>query len=174
MIVTKKHVFFFKDWLSNFTYAPFFILTNKHGYQNFKTSEQAFMFFKAETFEDEAICNKIVKAETPQQAKTLGRLVSNYRDDIWSTLRFTVMYSCNYHKYDQNKNLFLKLKNPEFDGLTFAEASPFDKIWGIGLDANKVSLDYLDNEDNWYGENLMGKVITSVRRDLIEHYQKCK
>ena len=39
------------------------------------------------------------------------------------------------------------------------EASPYDKIWGIGLkkeDAIKIS------EDKWPGENLLGKVLTDL------------
>ena len=127
------------------------------------------MFFKAEIFNDEETCQLILKTNDPSEAKRLGRLVKNYDDKIWSTMRFTCMYSCNFHKYQDNNKLRGKLLDSKFDGKTFAEASPFDSIWGIGLDAKKNSIEYLDDESNWKGENLMGKVLNCVRRDLMRN-----
>ena len=43
------------------------------------------------------------------------------------------------------------------------EASPFDKIWGVGLDQNNP--DILD-ENKWKGQNLLGKVLMNVRNKL--------
>jgi ribA/ribD-fused uncharacterized protein len=40
------------------------------------------------------------------------------------------------------------------------EASPYDKVWGVGLAASDT--DILD-ETKWKGENLLGKVLTEVR-----------
>ena len=44
-----------------------------------------------------------------------------------------------------------------------AEASPYDKIWGIGLAPSDKSA---ENPDNWKGLNLLGKVLMKVREDL--------
>ena len=42
----------------------------------------------------------------------------------------------------------------------FVEASPYDKIWGVGLYETD---DRILDEKNWLGENLLGKAITEVR-----------
>ena len=38
------------------------------------------------------------------------------------------------------------LLNPEFDGKTFVEASPYDKIWGVRIDENDPMIDDEKNE----------------------------
>ena len=43
------------------------------------------------------------------------------------------------------------------------EASPFDRIWGIGYSAKDASA----NKDTW-GENLLGVALMNVRRRLRE------
>ena len=44
-----------------------------------------------------------------------------------------------------------------------AEASPYDKIWGIGLDAaNPDSAD----PTKWKGDNLLGKILRRIREEL--------
>ena len=160
--ITKRHVFFFKDWMSNFHPAPFDMITIKGIYEHFETSEQAFMYQKALCFNDEETAKRILGAATPLQAKTLGRQVRNYDDEIWDAMRFEYMYACNYHKYDQNPELKKRFMDPQYKDHIFVEASPFDPIWGIALDRKKVTLDFMDNENNWKGQNLMGKVLTEV------------
>ena len=53
-----------------------------------------------------------------------------------------------------------KLLDPKFDGKTFVEASPYDRIWGVGLAQDDPAI---DDERNWKGRNLLGKAITEVR-----------
>ncbi|MBP8240689.1 MAG: DUF1768 domain-containing protein [Saprospiraceae bacterium] len=42
------------------------------------------------------------------------------------------------------------------------EASPYDKIWGIGISEDD---DLRFNKENWVGENLLGKILTQLRED---------
>jgi len=44
-----------------------------------------------------------------------------------------------------------------------AEASPVDLVWGIGL---SVDDDAILDEVNWTGNNLLGKVLMSIRQAL--------
>ena len=44
------------------------------------------------------------------------------------------------------------------------EASPFDPIWGIGLDQNKPDI---QNPHTWKGENLLGFALMEVRDRLL-------
>lgn len=64
-------------------------------------------------------------------------------------------------KFDQNPELKSLLLSSEFDGKTFVEASPFDRIWGIDYDENHA----LQNISDW-GENLLGKTLTFYRGSL--------
>lgn len=45
----------------------------------------------------------------------------------------------------------------------FAEASSYDKIWGIGL--HEDDKDVLD-ESKWRGQNLLGKILTEIRDEM--------
>lgn len=54
-----------------------------------------------------------------------------------------------------------KLKDPALNGKFFVEASPFDRVWGIGYDQDHA----LQNQSNW-GENLLGKTLTFYRESL--------
>ena len=43
------------------------------------------------------------------------------------------------------------------------EASPYDKIWGIGM---KEGTPGIENPSNWKGENLLGFALMEVRDEL--------
>jgi ribA/ribD-fused uncharacterized protein len=47
------------------------------------------------------------------------------------------------------------------------EASPYDKIWGIGLG---ITDPRNQNPDNWTGENLLGFALMEVR-GIIKNYE---
>ena len=68
----------------------------------------------------------------------------------------------NYYKFTQNKNLKNKLLSTK--GTILVEASPFDRVWGIGLDkSNPLVL----NRESWRGSNWLGEVLTQLREDLL-------
>lgn len=49
------------------------------------------------------------------------------------------------------------------EGTTLVEASPFDRIWGIGLAATNPKA---NNRKTWRGRNLLGQILTQVREEL--------
>ena len=71
------------------------------------------------------------------------------------------IFKGNLEKFTQHSDLKEKLINTGKKHLV--EASPFDKIWGIGMDANHPDA---TNIDKWNGQNLLGEVIMSVRLHL--------
>ena len=163
--VTDKHIFFYKEWPSNFYKSLFKYTSMYDGVERmFFCSEQAFMHEKAVFFGDFETAGKILEAQSPMTAKELGRQVRNFDDDAWEQERYKVMVEVNYAKYSQNMELRTRLLDPEFDGKTFVEASPVDGIWGILM---PQGTDGIDDEANWRGRNLLGKAITEVRNRLM-------
>jgi len=148
---TNTHIYFWGSVFSNFHPIIFIHHNNK-----FHNSEQAFMFRKAIYFDDLEIASKILKETNPQKAKSLGRKIKNYTDD-WDNVREYIMYEVNLAKYqDKELQKILLSTYP----LTIVEASPVDKIWGVGLSKEDP---LILNESNWQGENLLGKVLMKVR-----------
>ena len=114
------------------------------------------MWLKAKHFDDkeieEALQDNYI---SPRTAKALGRKVKNFDDNVWKTKREAAMLTAITAKFNQNecfKEEILKLK-----GKILVEASPFDKIWGVGL---KEDDPLILDEKNWKGENLLGKCLT--------------
>ena len=114
---------------------------------------------KAVTFGDSEIADKIMSELNPAKQKELGRHVNNYNDSIWSTIRYDIVKKGIIEKFKQNKDLQEYLKN--LKGYTIVEASPYDRIWGIGFEED----DALENIDNW-GQNLLGKILTDLANNL--------
>ena len=162
-----------KEWPSNFWAAQFdWDWCGVSGqYRKFFCTEQAFMFAKAQYFGDLGTAEEIMKVTDPWKAKHLGRQVKPYDDFKWSQVRFDYMYSCNLAKYSQNNYLYQWLLNPQYDGLTWVELS-LDRIWGCGMSQSTHSIEDFDDETSWTGQNLMGKVITKVRKTLVDYNRK--
>jgi ribA/ribD-fused uncharacterized protein len=156
MKITNNFIFFWDGWLSNF-YPCRIIFDSKV----FKSSEQLFMYLKALYFGDLEVAEKILSAVTPKEAKKLGRQVKNFDSKSWDEVKISKMYMALEEKFSQNKDLMDKLKDPILDNKFFVEASPFDRIWGIGYDENHA----LQNISDW-GENLLGKTLTFYRGSL--------
>ena len=156
--IYDKHVAFWGSAFSNFYPCSF-----TEGGKVWKNSEQCFMAKKAEYFKDMEILEEILKAETPEKAKKLGRKVKNFDAEKWSKVCFDKMYDAVYAKFSQNNDLKEFLLSSDFESKGFVEGSPFDAIWGVKMDWRNPDI---DNEENWQGQNLLGKVLNKVREDL--------
>lgn len=158
MKTTDTHVYFWSGIYSNFHPCRFTI-----GQNAFNCSEQAFMYFKAIEFGDEAIADQIMSMSEPRDQKALGKQIRGFDEDIWSEKRFDHMQIALLGKFSQNEDLANQLV------LTgeriLVEASPYDKIWGVGLREDDPAI--LD-ASNWQGLNLLGQALMSVRDILRE------
>lgn len=154
MKITDKLVLFFgnNDICSNFYLCPLWYEGHK-----FHSSEQLFMYLKAKTFEDWDTMKEIIECKTPREAKALGRKVRNYNDKVWDSMRDKCMYITVLAKFMQCREFkeFI-IDNSE---KTFAEASPYDSIWGIKLSEDDPRA--LD-PSQWKGENRLGKCINRL------------
>lgn len=161
MRITKTHYYF---W--NTIYSQWYIPKHKdylfeENGKGFITAEHYMMYHKAFTFNDIEIANKILNTVRPGDVKRLGRMVKNYDDKIWAQRRFDIVVQGNLLKFSQNPDLFKDLEKHK--DKIFVEASPDDKIWGIGLHYED---DRVLNENLWQGQNLLGKVINKVIKEL--------
>lgn len=136
----------------------------------FTSSEQYFMFLKAYHFNDHEMMEKMVeKGHEPYHYKMLGRQVKNYKDDEWDKVRYGYMLDALRAKYRQNKDL-QKIILDTGDAI-LVEASPFDKIWGVGLaksTKNGKELHDWKNPLKWRGDNLLGFALMDIREELLE------
>ena len=168
MNVTDKHVLFWGEWPSNWYRAEFnaeVLIDGKKETKHFYNSEQYFMYMKAIIFGDYEIAEKILATKDPKKAKELGRIVRNYDDKVWNDMRYKVMVDANKAKYSQNEDLKKLITSDEFKGKGYCEASPVDRVWGLGLGENDP---LADDEKNWKGQNLLGKALDEVRDWLLK------
>jgi hypothetical protein len=130
----------------------------------FRNSEAAFMYLKAELFNDTEAMGKLAlaKNQNPAIAKRIGREIKGFNEEVWKQARENAMFIACSNKFHQNTDLLKVLLNT--DKRMIVEASPVDSIWGIGLAPDNA--DALD-ETKWKGLNLLGKVLMQVR-DLLK------
>lgn len=154
-IVYDKHVAFWGSEFSNFHKCSFV-----YKGLTWKSSEQAYMAEKAIYFGDYDAFMRIWYSNTPKEAKTIGREVKNFDAKEWLNVSRFYMQSIVYQKFKQNKYLKDLLLRADLADKHFVEGSPVDGIWGV-----KVSWDdpRIDDDKNWDGLNMLGKVLDDVR-----------
>lgn len=125
------------------------------------------MYHKALTFNDKDSADAILKAGNCRKAKALGRAVEDYVEAEWAEQRERVMFDGCLLKFRQHPNLKQQLLDTGEQELV--EASPFDRIWGIGFKAEDAGKKRYE-----WGMNLLGKCLTEVRKRLREEDEKSK
>lgn len=125
----------------------------------FNCGEQFMMYQKAILFNDQEIASKILEESHPAYQKAFGRKVKNFDPKMWDSVKYDIVKKGLREKFTQNPDLkkcLLDLK-----GYSFVEASPEDRVWGIGYRAS----DALSNIHHW-GENLLGKILTELSQEI--------
>lgn len=127
----------------------------------FSSMEQYMMYQKAVLFHDVKMAEQIMATDDVAEIKQLGRLVSGYKEHIWSGVRQIVVYEGLKAKFTQNEELKEKLLATK--DAVLAECAVKDHIWGIGL-----SMTDPDHNDvgKWNGQNLLGYALMMVRNTL--------
>lgn len=184
----KEYTFFFHLTSPFSNFHP-----SKFEYKDFTfiSNEQFMMFSKAKTFGDEVTAKKIIDMNNQplikdfiegklsreeivkdkvladqwnklmMKIKGFGREVSNYNDEVWNNKRVKVVLFGAREKFTQNEDLRQILMAT---GDTYmVEASPYDKIWGIGLSAGDAKR---TPEDKWPGANLLGVVLNKLKEEF--------
>jgi ribA/ribD-fused uncharacterized protein len=143
-------------------FSQWFPCTFTVGENTFNCAEQFMMHGKAMLFEDTERAAKILAAAHPRQHKALGRKVTPFDDAVWKRERINIVRAGSRAKFTQNPELLEKLLATK--GTTLVEASPYDKIWGIGLAATDARA---KDPAQWKGQNLLGKILTELRDELL-------
>ena len=104
---------------------------------------------------------RIIAAAHPSQAKNLGREVQGFTQSTWEQHRFDIVVRGNIAKFGQNPALKTFLLNTGHRILV--EASPTDRIWGIGWSENDPQT---QNPEQWRGLNLLGFALMVARSQL--------
>jgi len=153
---TDKYIFFYNSFFSQWTMRKMIIDDVE-----FNCCEQFMMAEKAKLFNDKDALEKIMKSSFPRDQKALGRRVSNFNKEKWNEVCREIVYNGNYAKFIQHNDLKLKLL--ETGDKIIVEASPFDRIWGIGLgEKDERCLD----PKKWRGTNWLGEAIMDVRNKI--------
>lgn len=158
-----KYLFFWGHRKSGKPFSNWLPCQFKINGVEYNCTEQHMMHQKALLFNDIEIADKILQSNSPANQKKLGRQVKNFDPAIWDTNARTIVYEGNKAKYTQNPELLtILLKSAP---LILVEASPYDKVWGIGLmEGDPKTFD----ETQWQGKNWLGEVLTKLRDDYIK------
>lgn len=126
-------------------------------------AEQYMMAEKARMFGDREMEEKIMASSHPKEMKAFGRGVKGFDKGRWDASCYGIVKRGNEAKFSQNPQLWNFLK--ETRKRILVEASPRDRIWGIGM--GKSNPDAL-NPLKWRGKNWLGFALTEVRDSLLE------
>jgi ribA/ribD-fused uncharacterized protein len=124
----------------------------------YHTVEYWMMAEKARLFRDEKALANILASPTPAGAKEAGRLIQNFDPVIWDQHKVDIVIEGNRHKFTNHPALKTFLLDTGEQVLV--EASPVDKVWGIGMAAEDPAV---QNPLSWRGENLLGFCLMEVR-----------
>jgi ribA/ribD-fused uncharacterized protein len=127
----------------------------------YQTAEHYMMASKARLFDDRALLPEILAANHPRQTQILGRKIQGFEESIWNEHRFQIVVAGNLAKFQQNSPLQAFLLSTQ--DRILVEASPDDRIWGIGLAADNPKI---ENPHLWQGTNLLGFALMAVRSRL--------
>jgi len=135
---------------------------------SYPTAEHYMMYQKAKLFGDDNIAGEVIAGTElhPRKIKDLGRKVVGFDERTWVAERERIV----------QEGTWLKMMRPAQDGQVnlgellletgdreLVEASPFDKVWGVGFRAKDAE----KNRKRW-GLNLLGKALMAVRERLRE------
>ncbi|WP_189233097.1 NADAR family protein [Streptomyces flaveolus] len=127
----------------------------------YATAEHWMMAGKARLFEDAEAERRVRAAGHPAEAKKAGRLVRGFDEAVWERERFRIVVEGSVHKFASDPVLRAFLLNT--GERVLVEASPVDRVWGIGLTADDEAA---TDPERWRGANLLGFALMVARGRL--------
>ncbi|KAJ2891179.1 hypothetical protein MKZ38_000776 [Zalerion maritima] len=125
----------------------------------------------------------------PRDVKGVGRKVKNFDQKVWDARKMDIVTNASYFKFknpvaEQEEEATTDstgkgMKVKELGGLTkmlmqtgdkeIVEASPYDRIWGIGM--KEVDARRCQGRGKW-GQNLLGQALVVAREKLRKENEK--
>ncbi|MFE5855057.1 NADAR family protein [Streptomyces sp. NPDC056500] len=128
---------------------------------HYATAEHWMMAEKARLFDDPEAERRALEANSPAEAKKAGRLVRGFDESVWKRERFDIVRRGSVHKFGQLPELGAFLLGT--GDRVLVEASPQDRIWGIGMTADD---ERAADPTRWRGLNLLGFALMEAREEL--------
>lgn len=127
----------------------------------YTSAEQYMMAKKAAMFGDVDTLRKIMSTDDPRVIKAHGRNVRNFDDATWRAAAYSIVVRGNRLKFCQDPDLRDVLMGTGDNMLV--EASPSDRVWGIGMTAAQART---TAPEQWKGTNLLGKALVQARDEI--------
>ena len=127
----------------------------------YPTAEHWMMAGKARLFDDPSGLAAVLAAPGPQAAKAAGRRVQGFDERQWKEARYGLVVAGNLAKFGQHADLRAFLLST--GDRVLVEASPYDRIWGIGIGPTHPDV---HRPAAWRGKNLLGFALMDVREAL--------
>lgn len=156
-----EYVYFWSEKGSTGCFSQWYMSSFKVEGHSYCCMEQYMMAQKAILFRDFETLGKILSTSDPRSIKELGREVKNFDPVKWGGNKSRIVFEGNMAKFGQNQALMEKLLST--GDRVLVEASPYDRIWGIGMRASEASK---AGPAQWRGENLLGFALMQVRDEL--------
>lgn len=160
-MITDKFVFFYGG-----VFSQWYMHDMEIDGVIYNCAEQYMMAMKATTFNDEYTHALIMDSTDPREQKAAGRKVRNFDANVWNAVAKDFVFKANYAKFTSDPGL--KQELIDTGDREIVEASPTDKIWGIGLGLRDPNL---TDKSKWQGTNWLGECIMNVRETLRERSQ---
>ena len=131
------------------------------GGETFWTAEHYMMAGKAALFGDKEVRAELLADPNPAKAKDFGQKVRNFDESKWRAQREAIVLAGNLAKFRQHADSCEVLLAT--GKAVLVEASPYDRIWGIGLGPDAAPS---TDPPSWRGANLLGFILMRVRDTL--------
>ncbi|KAF3313785.1 hypothetical protein TWF173_005617 [Orbilia oligospora] len=165
-IDTDNGIYFWKPeqrfgYLGQWFASPFTVISEDGTRIDYENCEQYMMHQKGVLFapDSDATGDILAKGLHPADIKALGRAIPNFDEETWENNRYKIVVQGNYYKFTQNEKLKAMLL--ETGNKELVEASPRDRIWGVGYGAVNAP----KSRQKW-GLNLLGKALMDVREKI--------
>jgi ribA/ribD-fused uncharacterized protein len=151
--------FFKKIYVFSNHYQCQFIVDNVQ----YTTSEQYYAVQKARFHGCHDVAENIMKMTHPGAMKSAanGRNLPGFNSEKWRQVAGKIMAIGCYQKFSQNYKLREILLDTGHRELV--EASPFDRVWGIGIAMDNP---HIRDRRLWRGDNLLGTILSKLREKL--------
>ncbi len=132
-----------------------------HEGAHYRTAEHFMMAAKARLFGDHGRLTLILDAESPGEAKQHGREVQGFSSDVWDRECLAIVRTGSIAKFASTLEMRSYLVGT--GSRVLVEASPRDRIWGIGVGPGNPAIEH---PSQGRGRNLLGFALMQARADL--------